>query len=109
MAAVLHEDVRYLICHHCKWSDKLENAALFEVTARHGSDGHRALSPTPIVASLSGPLVAYAAWYPPGYDSQMALKHVPVQVVTRFLFNVIREFAFDRDTASEKASKTGTP
>ena len=104
LGSLLHEDVRYLICHHCTTGAKFANAALYEVTARHGPDGHRVFSPTPIAASLSGPLVAYAAWYPPGYTTRQALGHVPVGVVTRFLFNCIREFAFDRDTPAEKAA-----
>jgi len=97
LAHVLHEDVRYLICHKCSVGEKFANAALYEVTARHGADGHRTFSMTPIVASFSGPMVAYAAWYPPGYDSKMAIKHVPFGIVTRFLFNSVREFLFDRD------------
>ena len=109
---VLHEDVRYIICHHCSVGAKFANAALYEVTARHGADGHRAFSLTPIIASVSGPMVAYAAWYPPGYDPQMAIRHVPFGIVTRFVFDSIREFVFDRDTPAEKAAKkasTATP
>jgi len=104
LGSLLHEDVRYLICHHCHAGAKFANAALYEVTARHGVDGHRVFSPTPIAASLSGPLVAYNAWYPPGYTTSQAFGHVPVGVVTRFVFNCIREFAFDRDTPAEKAA-----
>ena len=103
MAAALHEDVRYLICHACSAGEKFANAFLYEFTARHGDDGVRSFSPTPIVATFSGPLVAYAAWYPPGYTSEMALKHATLGFSTRILFNIVREFAFDRDNSLDKA------
>ena len=103
MAAALHEDVRYLSCHACSAGEKFANAFLYEFTARHGDDGVRSFSPTPIVATFSGPLVAYAAWYPPGYTSEMALKHATLGFSTRILFNIVREFAFDRDNSLDKA------
>ena len=104
MAAALHEDVRYLYCHHCKFGEKVQNAFLSEFTARHGADGHRSFSVTPIVASVSGPLIAYSAWYPPRYDAQLALKHSALGFGTRIGFRVAREFLFDRDTKEEKAA-----
>jgi len=97
MGLALHEDDRYLVCHRCSAWDKIKNAALSQVTARKGADGHRVASPTPFVAALSGPLVAYSAWYPPGQGTpQMALKHSVFGVVTRFGFATAREFLFDR-------------
>jgi hypothetical protein len=105
LGAVLHEDVRYLVCHDCDFGGKLKNAALYEVTARHGADGHRAFSVTPIVSSFSGPMVAYAAWYPPGYGPSMAAKHAFLGVGTRIVFNLVREYLHDRDTPAEKAAK----
>ena len=104
LAAVLHEDVRYLICHHCSAGDKFENAFLAEFTARHGDNGVRSFSVTPIVASFSGPLVAYSTWYPAGYTTEQALKHSTVGFSTRVVFHLVREFFFDRDTAAEKAA-----
>ena len=105
LGSLLHEDVRYLVCHDCTFGDKLANAALYEVTARHGADGHRTFSMTPIVASFSGPEVAYAAWYPPGYTPEMAAKHAFLGIGTRVLFNLLREYTRDRDTPMEKAAK----
>ncbi len=105
LGSLLHEDVRYLVCHDCSFGDKLENAMLYEVTARHGVDGHRTFSVTPIVASFSGPVVAYAAWYPPGYTTGMAAKHAFLGIGTRVVFNLIREYTRDRDTPTEKAAK----
>ena len=64
LGAILHEDNRYLLCHGCTFKQKLTNALLADVTARHGTDGHRTISPTGVAAGFSGPLVAYAFWYP---------------------------------------------
>ncbi len=91
------EDVRYLICHDCSAGDKLKNAVLAEFTARHGEDGHRTFSPTPIVAGMSGPLVAYSAWYPPGYDTSDAAKHAIFGFGFRIAGHILREFIADKD------------
>lgn len=96
IAGALHEDVRYLVCHECTAGQKVRNAFLAEVTARHGADGHRAFSVTPIVAGVSGPLVAYSAWYPAGYGTSDALRHATFGLGTRILFHVVREFLADR-------------
>jgi hypothetical protein len=96
LGAALHEDVRYLICHNCSFGGKLKNAALAEVSARHGADGHRVFSATPIVSSFSGPMIAYAAWYPPGYDPSMAVKHSFLGLGTRIVFHMVREYWGDR-------------
>lgn len=97
LAAALHEDTRYIICHKCSAGAKFKNAALAEVTNRHGVDGRREFSVVPIVANFSGPLVAYSAWYPPGYDAGMAAKHSSLGLMFRFGGHVVREFLFDRD------------
>jgi hypothetical protein len=97
LAGLLHEDVRYLSCHKCSLSDKFANAFLAEFTARHGEDGHRSFSVTPIVAGFSGPLVAYSAWYPPGYGPEDAAKHSVLGFGTRIVFHLVREVFFDRD------------
>jgi hypothetical protein len=103
MSIALHEDGRYLVCHGCSVGDKFKNAALSEFTARHGADGHRVISPTPITASIAAPLIAYATWYPPGNTSRLALTHVVFSVSTRIMFNVMHEFLFDHKTEGEKA------
>lgn len=106
LSSTFHEDNRYLICHQCSAGAKLANAALAEFTARHGADGHRAFSPTPIAASLSGPLIGYAVWYPAGDNtSKLALRHVVFNVSTRFAFNAAREFLFDRDSKRKGGQK----
>jgi hypothetical protein len=96
LASVFHEDVRYLPCRQCSFSAKFQNAVLAECTARHGDDGHRTLSATPILAGFSGPLVAYNAWYPPGYTSAQAARHASLGFTTRIAFHLIRELLFDK-------------
>jgi hypothetical protein len=105
LAAAFHEDIRYLVCHRCSAHDKIENALLSEFTARHGADGHRAFSATPIIANFSGPLVAYTAWYPPGYGPDDAARHSALGFGTRIGFRIVREFLLDRDNKSERATK----
>lgn len=104
LAAVLHEDTRYLVCHRCSLGAKFKNAALAEVADRRGPEGRRVFSVVPIVASFSGPLVAYTAWYPPGYGPEDAAKHSALGLVFRFAGHMVRETLFDRDTKAEKAA-----
>jgi hypothetical protein len=96
LASLFHEDVRYFPCYGCSIWDKYENAVLAEVSARRGQDGHRAFSPTPILAGFSGPLVAYNVWYPPGYSNRDALHHAALGFITRIGFHLLREFIVDR-------------
>lgn len=98
LAAALHEDVRYLVCHKCSASDKFENAFLAEFTARHGEEGRRSFSLTPVIAGFSGPLIVYSAWYPPGYDIRDAAKHASLGFTFRIFSHVVREFFFDKNT-----------
>jgi hypothetical protein len=98
LAALFHEDVRYLICHKCSASHKIENAVLAQFTARHGEDGHRIISLTPVVAGFSGPLIAYSAWYPPGYDTGDAARHAMFGFGFRIVGHLVSEFFFDKDT-----------
>jgi hypothetical protein len=107
MGTALHEDVRYLVCHGCSFGQKLRNAALYEVSARHGADGHRVFSVTPIVSSFSGPMIAYAAWYPPGpnYNTQGALKHSLFGLGTRIIFHMVREYTGDRESAAQRDAR----
>jgi hypothetical protein len=96
LAQIFHEDVRYFPCYGCKVWDKYENAVLAEVSTRRGEDGHRAFSATPILAGFSGPLIAYAAWYPAGYSTADALHHAGLGFITRIGFHLLREFIVDR-------------
>jgi len=96
LASLFHEDVRYFPCYRCSIWDKYENAVLAEVSVRRGEDGHRVFSPTPILAGFSGPLIAYNAWYPPGYSNRDALHHAALGFITRIGFHLVREFLAER-------------
>lgn len=102
LAALFHEDVRYLVCRHCSARDKVSNALLSEFTARHGADGHRDFSLTPVAANFSGPLVAYAYWYPPSkpgdntYSSVDAIKHSSLGFAIRIAARLLRESLDDK-------------
>jgi hypothetical protein len=100
LAALFHEDVRYLVCHKCTATQKFENAFLSQITARHGQDGHRVVSLTPVVAGFSGPLIAYSAWYPPGYDTGDAAQHAMFGFGFRIVGHLVNEFFFDKDPKS---------
>ena len=91
LAAALHEDTRYLICHGCSFGQKLDNALLAEVTDRHGPAGDRRFSPVPIVAEFSGPLVAYSAWFPPGYGPGDAARHATLGIAIHVVGHMVRE------------------
>jgi hypothetical protein len=92
---VLHEDLRYLPCHHCSAKHKVENAVLAEFTARHGVDGHRSFSLTPVISDFSGPIIAHAYWYPKGFDPFEGVVATRVVFATRIGTHLVREFAFD--------------
>ncbi|WP_419805882.1 hypothetical protein [Terriglobus sp.] len=86
LGTLLHEDNRYLLCHGCTFHDKLKNALLADFTARHGADGHRDFSLTGAAAGVSGPLVAYAFWYPnqdPNFTLDRGLRNSLIGFGTR--------------------------
>jgi hypothetical protein len=95
LETVFHEDTRYIRCHGCSAGAKIENAFLAEVSARHGADGHRLVSLTPVVSSLSGSLIAQAAWYPPGNTRGDAFVHGGTIIAVGFAFHLLDEFVFD--------------
>ena len=97
LAAALHEDVYYYVCHKCSAGDKFKNAILSEFTARHGADGHRVASATHIIGNMSGPLIANSFWYPDGYGPRKGAQSAGIGIVSSIGFNVVREFLFDRD------------
>jgi hypothetical protein len=96
LASLSHEDVRYLVCHECSAGAKVKNAVLAEFTARHGEEGRRTFSPTPIIAGMSGPLIAYSAWYPPGYGPGDAAGHAAFGFGFRIAGHLLRELLADR-------------
>jgi hypothetical protein len=95
LSSLLHEDVRYIPCHGCKWKHKVENALLAEVTARHDQDGHRFFALTPLISDVSGPIVANSVWTPGGepINGLIALRTV---IPVRIGAHLFTEFVLER-------------
>lgn len=106
---VFHEDLRYIPCHGCRAGKKIENALLAEITARHGSDGHRSFSLTPTIADMSGPIITHTLWYP-GKSSGPEEGAVVARTVfaTRIGGHLFREFLWER-LHKEKHPEPGAP
>jgi hypothetical protein len=64
MELAFHEDMRYIPCHGCSVKRKIANALLAEVTARHDRDGRRFFTLTPVIADMSGRVIANTFWIP---------------------------------------------
>ena len=94
---LFHEDLRYIPCHGCRWKQKVENALLAEITARHESDGRRVFSLTPTIADMSGPIITHTLWYP-GASSGPEEGAVTARTVfvTRIGGHLFREFVWER-------------
>ena len=94
---LFHEDLRYIPCHGCRWKQKVENALLAEITARHESDGRRFFSLTPTVADMSGPIITHTLWYP-GASAGPEEGAVTARTVfaTRIGGHLFQEFIWER-------------
>jgi hypothetical protein len=107
MEVIFHEDLRYIPCRGCRKRDKLANALLAEITARHDTDGHRFFTLTPTVSDFSGPLIAHVLWYPSisPYDGFISARTV---FATRIGGHLIREFILDRKKHKPRPEETIT-
>lgn len=92
MELAFHEDLRYIPCLHCSFKHKLENALLAEVTARHGEDGKRMFSLTPVVADFSGPILYHSTFAPEGFDPMAGVIGTRVVAVTRVGIHMAQEY-----------------
>lgn len=95
MELLFHEDLRYIPCHGCRKRDKLKNALLAEVTARHDTDGHRFFTLTPTIADFSGPIIAHTLWYPT-YDPMAGVIGSRLVFATRVGQHLFQEFVWER-------------
>ena len=95
MELIFHEDLRYIPCHGCRKRDKLANALLAEITARHDQDGHRFFTLTPTIADFSGPIVAHTLWYPT-YDPMAGVISTRLVFATRVGQHLCQEFIWER-------------
>ena len=93
LSDLFHEDFRYFRCRGCTPRRKIFNVLLAEVTARHGEDGHRMISITPIASHIAGTVVAHAAWYPAGNDGfGRSAGSVATALVTQVGIHLFEEF-----------------
>jgi hypothetical protein len=95
MELLFHEDLRYIPCHGCRKRDKLKNALLAEVTARHDANGHRFFTLTPTIADFSGPIIAHSAWYPT-FDPMGGVVSARLVFATRVGQHLFQEFVWER-------------
>jgi hypothetical protein len=95
MEFTFHEDLRYLPCLHCTWKKKVANALLSEVTARHGEDGRRFFTLTPVISDFSGPIIAHSLWYP-NFDPFAGVVAVRTVAAIRVGQHLAQEFWIDR-------------
>ena len=95
MELMFHEDLRYIACHGCRKRDKLANAVLAEITARHDTDGHRFFTLTPTIADFSGPIIAHSTWYP-NYDPMAGVISTRLVFATRIGQHLFQEFVWER-------------
>ena len=95
MEEIFREDLRYIPCHGCRKRDKLSNALLAEITARHDSDGHRFFTLTPTIADFSGPIIAHSIWYP-NFDPMAGVIGSRMVFATRIGQHLFQEFIWER-------------
>jgi hypothetical protein len=95
MEVLFHEDLRYIPCHGCRKRDKLKNALLAEVTARHDNNGHRFFTLTPVVADFSGPIIAHSLWYP-NFDPMAGVVSSRLVFASRVGQHLFQEFVWER-------------
>jgi hypothetical protein len=102
METTLHEDLRYIPCHGCRAKQKIENALLAEITARHGPDGKRFFTLTPTIADFSGPIITHTLWYPPSANSPLdGVIASRTVFATRIGGHLFREFVLERKHKDE--------
>ncbi len=95
MEVLFHEDLRYIPCHGCRKRDKITNALLAEITARHDSDGHRFFTLTPTIADFSGPIISHSIWYP-NFDPMAGVISTRLVFATRVGQHLFQEFIWER-------------
>jgi len=74
LAAAFKEDTLYYRCECTGVMRRTGHAVLSTVTARHGSDGHRAFSFSGLVSPYVGATAAVYGWYPDRYGAKDAFR-----------------------------------
>lgn len=94
LSEALKEDTLYYRCECSGMLPRFRHAALSTVTARHGRDGHRALSLSALVAPYVGSTVAVYGWYPDRYGAKDAFRLGNYALLAFIGGNVAREFLY---------------
>lgn len=94
LSEALKEDTLYYRCECSGILPRFRHAVLSTVTARHGRDGHRALSLSALVAPYAGSTVAVYGWYPERYGAKDALRLGNYNLLAFIGGNVALEFLY---------------
>lgn len=94
LSEVLKEDTLYYRCECSGMVPRFRHAVLSTVTARHGQDGHRALSLSALVAPYVGSTVAVYGWYPDRYGAKDAFRLGNYNLLAFVGGNVALEFLY---------------
>lgn len=94
LSEALKEDTLYYRCECSGVFPRLGHAVLSTVTARHGQDGHRALSLSALVAPYAGSTVAVYGWYPDRYGAKDVLRLGNYNLLAFIGGNVALEFLY---------------
>jgi hypothetical protein len=94
LAEAFKEDTMYYRC-ECKGVlPRLGHAVVSTVKARHGEDGHRALSFSAFIAPYAGTMTAVYAWYPDNYGTRSALRMGNYNLLGSVGENILMEFFY---------------
>jgi len=91
IAAALRQDTLYYKCECTGFGHRLGHAVYSSFTARTGDDGHRIISPAPIVAPYIGGMTELA-WYPSRFGAKDAFRFGNYGFLYHVATNIAREF-----------------
>ncbi len=94
LAEALKEDTLYYRCECKGLFPRLGHAVASSVTARHGTDGHRAFSISAFAAPYAGTITAVYLWYPGSYGARDALRMGNYNLLGSVGQNILLEFFY---------------
>lgn len=94
LSEALKEDTLYYRCECSGIFPRVRHAVLSTVTARHGQDGHRALSLSALLAPYAGSTVAVFGWYPDRFGAKDALRLGNYNLLAFIGGNIALEFLY---------------
>ncbi len=94
LAQALREDTLYYRCECRGLFPRLKHAVISNFTARRGEDGHRALSPSALIAPYAGNMAAVYVWYPGRYSYKDGFRMGNYSLLEGTLGSIVREFFY---------------